>query len=103
MRPSRWIARWILPLILQPVVVAQAGHVYGFFSEGGKPGPQVPIQVACAQRSYTASTLNDGSYRLLISEKGKWTFSVSYKGQSPSTAIFSYYDPVGYDFELVAQ
>ncbi len=78
-----------------------AGEVFGTITEGNKPvAAGVKIEIATAGKTYTAQTDKFGSYRVIVKEKGKCTFTVRTRDQSPSTELFSYDRSTRYDWVL---
>jgi len=80
-----------------------AGNIFGSLFESGRPAQGVEVTVTCGENSYGARTDKDGSYGLRTEEAGRCTFSVNYKEQTTSVAVFSYDQPTRYDFELVME
>jgi hypothetical protein len=78
-----------------------AAQVYGSLKENGQSVSGVKVEINCNGRAYGVSTDSSGSYNLYAGEKGKCTFKVNYKGQAPTFEIYSYDNPVRYDFDLV--
>jgi len=93
----------ILPVLLLPLSV-YAAQVYGRLKEDGRAIPaKVKIEVVCNGQTYTGETDSYGSYSVYASVKGRCVFKVYYKGQSPTFELYSYDNPVRYDFDLVLQ
>lgn len=85
---------------------ASAGSVHGDLREDGKVvGPGRVVRIQCGSSNPVEGRTDDnGSYRLYVRERGRCTFTLlNYKGQSPSTFIYSYDDPVEYNFDLVLE
>lgn len=95
----------ILLPILHSFIPASAGHVYGTIVAAQKPVAGVGLVVVCPPKRATheATTEGDGSYRLFVREKGKCTLTAHYNGQSAAADIYSYDDPVGYNFALLLE
>jgi hypothetical protein len=78
-----------------------AGEVYGTITEGNKPvAAGVKVGIAVSGKVYNGETDKFGSYRLVVKEKGKCTFTVHLKEQSPSLEIYSYDKSTRYDWIL---
>jgi hypothetical protein len=93
----------ILPVLLLPLSV-YAAQVYGSLKEDGRAVPEkTRIEVICNGKTYPGATDSSGAYSVFASEKGKCVFKVYYKGQSPTFDLYSYDNPVRYDFDLVLQ
>ncbi|MCI0453639.1 MAG: hypothetical protein L0Y68_01435 [Candidatus Dadabacteria bacterium] len=94
-------ASLVILILLVPAFV-RAAQVYGSLNEGSKSvGPKVRIEIACAGNTYPGETDGYGSYSIYIPQPGKCTLRVDYGGQWPEYEIYSYDDPVRYDFDLV--
>lgn len=90
-----------LCLILLFPAVAFTGQIFGSLREGRRSvGQGVPVEVICGRDRYPAQTDAYGSYNIYTPKTGKCTFVVQYKGQSQHV-VYSYRDPVRYDFELI--
>lgn len=84
--------------------VCRAGEIYGAISEGGKPvAAGVKIEIVAPTKTYTAETDKFGSYRIFVKDKGKCTLKVTYKGQAPSSEVFSFEKSTRYDWVLESQ
>ena len=85
--------------------VAHAGEIYGTVTEGGKPvGEGIAVAAKCGDKSYPAvKTDKSGTYHLTVSEKGKCTLTLTYKGQSPALEVASYDQGVQVDLVLEAK
>jgi hypothetical protein len=89
-------------LLLLPVSV-YATQIYGSLKEDGRAVPaEVSFEVVCGDQRYVGKTDGYGAYSLNAG-RGKCTFKVYYKGQSPTFDVYSYDNPVRYDFDLVLQ
>lgn len=92
----------LVVVILLFAMTASAAQVYGTLKEGDRPVEAgVNIDITCDNSSYSGQTDAHGSYSIYVQRKGKCTFTVHYRGQHPHTDIYSYDDPVKYDFDLV--
>ncbi len=92
----------ILLGLLLPLSV-YAGQIYGSLKEDGHAVPaKVRIEVICDGQTYASETDGYGAYGVNAG-RGRCTFKVYYKGQTPSLDVYSYDNPVRYDFDLVLQ
>jgi hypothetical protein len=91
------ILLWLLP----PLSV-YAAQIYGRLKEGGRAVVGVDIEITCKGKNYSGKTDNNGAYSIYVQEKGKCDLKV-HKGQGPNYTVYSYDNPVRYDFELVEQ
>lgn len=81
---------------------AYAGQIYGSLKHQDRSvGPRVRVEINCRGRSHTGETDHYGSYRIYAPEKGKCLLTVHYRGSRADFDIYSYEDPVRYDFELL--
>jgi hypothetical protein len=94
-----------LLLILFSPAVASAAQIFGTLKEGDRPvGKGVSVAIECQGGGDSKDTDAYGSYNLFARQPGKCTLKVLYGGQwSKPFPIYSYNDPVRYDFELVRQ
>jgi hypothetical protein len=91
----------ILPVLLLPFSV-YAAQVYGSLKEDGRAIPErTRVEVNCNGRTYAGVTDGYGAYSVNVSEKGRCVFKVYHRGQSPTFDLYSYDNPVRYDFDLV--
>ena len=82
-------------------VSLSAGQLYGSLREDGRSLPaNVVFEIRCRGQSYRGQTDGNGAFAI-NAEKGRCTLVVYYKGQSQTADIFSYDNPVRYDFDLV--
>ena len=89
-------------VILLFAPTAFAAQVYGTLKEADQPVEAgVRIDIACANNTSSGQTDAHGSYSIYVQQRGRCTFTVHYRGQHPHTDIYSYDDPVKYDFDLV--
>ena len=88
-----------LSLTLAP---AFAGEIYGKIVEGAASvGEGATVEAKCGAKAYPAAkTDKAGSYHVVVSESGKCTLTVKYKGQAASVEIASFEDPVQADLVL---
>jgi hypothetical protein len=90
-----------LCLIVLFPTLAYTGQIFGSLREGRRSvGQGVPVEVICGRDRYPARTDAYGSYNIYTPKTGKCTFVVNYNGQSQHV-VYSYSDPVRYDFELI--
>lgn len=92
-------------LILLALILCAAssfgGEIYGTIKENGTPiGKDVVVTVELAGKSYPKSTDEFGSYRIFVTEPGKCTVKVAFKGQTISSEIESYSTPVRFDLAI---
>jgi hypothetical protein len=79
-----------------------AGQVYGSIEENGRPVREATeIEINCGGRPFKGQTDKYGSYRVHAAEKGKCSFKITHNNQEVTTEVYSYDNPVRYDFELV--
>lgn len=95
------IVTTILLAVLLPLSV-YAAQIYGSLKEEGRAVPGVKLEVTCNGQTHTGETDGYGAYSV-YAERGKCTFKVYHKGQVPTLDIYSYDNPVRYDFDLVLQ
>ena len=76
-----------------------AGQLYGSLMEDGRPA-SAAFEIQCPGQSYRGQTDGNGAYAI-NAVKGQCTLVVYYRGQAPTADIFSYDNPVRYDFDLV--
>ncbi len=78
-----------------------AGEVFGTITEGNKPvAAGVKIEIGASGKTYAGQTDKFGSYRVIVKEKGKCTFTIRIKDQAPSVDLFSYDRATRYDWIL---
>ena len=94
----------VVTLFALPLVM-QAGHMYGTLKRGNAPvsGAELKITCGASTRPYAGRTDGEGAYRIRVAENGRCTLEVSLDGRSGKAEVFSYNDPVKYDFELILQ
>jgi len=86
-------------LVLNPIM-AFAGEIYGTIRESGSPVKGASVTVECSNNTYPAQTDDYGSYRVFVPVNGKCSLTVTYIGvTSQKFSVFSYTDPVRYEFE----
>ena len=91
-------------VLLVLTTLALGSQVYGTLKEGAAPiGAGVRVEVSCGANTYFAYTDAYGSYKINVPLKGKCTLRVHYNGQIVLYDIYSYDDPVRYDFEVIKQ
>lgn len=95
---KRSVATIIFGLI--SALSVSAGQLYGSLKEDGRLAANVAFEIRCRAQSYRGQTDGNGAFAI-NAEKGKCTLVVYYKGQAPSADVFSYDNPVRYDFDLV--
>ena len=81
-----------------------AAQIYGSLREGNRSvGQGVKVDVVCSDGTHSVVTDGYGSFNHFVKQRGKCTMVVYYGGQTPSAVIYSYDDPVRYDFDLIKQ
>jgi hypothetical protein len=89
----------VLGLILAGSVYA--GQIYGSLKEEGRAvSANVTFEVTCGGQRYGGQTDGFGAYAVNAG-KGKCTLTVHYKGQAPTSDLYSYDNPARYDFDLI--
>jgi hypothetical protein len=90
----------LLTMFLPPSAVA--GGIYGRISDAkNSPIKTVPIEVVAADnKPYKTQTRADGTYSLYVPSRGTCQFVVTYRGQHPSAAVYSFDSSARYDFVL---
>jgi hypothetical protein len=77
-----------------------AGEIYGTIRESGSPVKGASVAVECGNIPYPTQTDNYGSYRVFVPVNGKCSLTVTYREvTSRGFSVFSYTDPVRYEFE----
>ena len=102
---SRWPALGLVAagaLLAAATGPVLAGEVYGKITFGGAPvGDAATVAAKCGERSYAPQpTDKSGIYHLIVSETGKCSLTVTYKGASASLDMVSNEDAVQYDIVL---
>jgi hypothetical protein len=86
---------------LMAPLTAQAAQIYGALSKGGSPLAGTRVTVACDSGDRDETRTDDhGAYRLFVAHTGRCTLSLPDDGGA-SAAIYSFDDPVRFDFDLV--
>jgi len=81
---------------------AQAGVIFGTITEGKKAAANTAIEIRCGQQGpYKTSTNSQGSYSVRVGATGECSFRVTNKPGEPGAVVFSYAQPVRYDFTLI--
>ena len=94
--------RLLLISILLSPTVAYGGQIYGTLTVNNKPvGRGVKVALVCGTTIGPGETDDYGAYKVFVGAKGKCTLKVIYDRQELSFAVFSYDDPVRYDFDVV--
>jgi len=92
----------IIGLAILFASTVNAAQVFGTVREDGRPLNGVRFEVFCRDGTYTGVTDNDGAYNLTVG-RGRCTFRLYYKNQTPSYEVYSYDNPLRYDFTVVTQ
>ena len=91
----------ILILFLVYSSITLAGEVYGTLRDGGKTVSKgIKVEIVTPKKTYSTVTDAYGSFRMYVVEKGKCTFKVYYKNQTPSFDLYSYDKSTRYDMTL---
>jgi hypothetical protein len=89
----------VLTALLLPASRLIAGEVFGTITDGNKPvAAGVKVEIAVSGKAYAAETDKFGSYRIVVKEKGKCTFTVHLREQAPTVELFSYDRSTRYDW-----
>lgn len=89
--------------MLVAAIALQAGPIYGTLRLNGR-GINARIDIVPAGgRPIAIGTGPDGSYHATVPVNGRCQFRVTYENISVATDIFSYADPIKYDFDLIPQ
>lgn len=97
MKPIRLL---LLAILLSPTV-AYGGQIFGTLTVNNKPvGRGVKVAIACDSGNGGGETDDYGAYKVFV-RKGKCTLKVYFGGQELLFALYSYDDPVRYDFSIV--
>ena len=95
------VLRLLLFSILLSQTVAYGGQIFGTLTVDNKSvGKGVKITIECGTANGAGETDDYGSYKIFV-PKGKCTLKVIYGGQEILFGIYSYDDPVRYDFDVV--
>jgi len=83
-------------------IAVYAGQIYGFIvNEGGKPLPNVTIEISCGGgKPIVGQTLGDGTYRINIPQQGPCKLTLPRNGGVAANVV-SYPNPSQYNFQLV--
>jgi hypothetical protein len=77
------------------------GEIYGTIKEGGKPVAKgLEVTIVLGEKSYAKPTDDYGSYRVFVTETGKCTAQIVFKGQTLSCEIQSYSTSVSCDLVI---
>src|SRR5262245_36105514 len=95
----------LIGLVLFVPLTIYAGQIYGNLrGPNGQPiQKDLAVEIKCGEKVVTGLTDAYGSYRVYAAEKGRCTFKVVYQGQDVPFDVYSYDDPVRYDFDLVIE
>jgi hypothetical protein len=80
---------------------ANAAQMYGTVTESGRGIANAPLTVTCGAETVQTATDASGSYSLNVSATGICTFALDGR-PGASTSVYSYADPVRYDFDVAA-
>lgn len=80
---------------------ARAGEIFGTLTEGGKPlAAGVKVSVTAGDKVYPGETDKFGGFRIVVKEKGKVSFKVHIKDQTPTFEVVSFDKSTRYDLVL---
>lgn len=101
MKPMRIFTLFVL---IMPVLAA-AGEIRGFLTEGGKPVPNTVIEIRAASPSgvistATATTDSSGFFRSFVKETGICTVSLRDRKEYSQAKVFSGERSVQYNLEM---
>ena len=97
------VLRLLVLSISIPTATAYAGQIYGTLTIDNRPvGRGVKVAIMVGSTQTTTETDDYGAYKVFV-PKGKYTMKVYYGGRELLFGIFSYDDPVRYDFDVVRQ
>ena len=105
MRQLKWLTLGVfffLPNLLH------AGQIYGFIASSSRVHVRTAIQVDCLdgqvwRPSGSGMTADDGSYRINVARNGQCLLKLPQVPGGPAARVFSYPNPVQYNFQLVGQ
>ncbi len=99
------MSKKLLAILCITVLFASAAHagiVFGTITEGGRAAANVGIEIKCGPSGpFRASTNGQGSYSVRVNATGECSLRITNKPGNPVTPIFSYAQPVRYDFTLI--
>ena len=99
MKPIRLL---LISILLSPTV-AYGGQIYGTLTVDNKPvGKGIKVAIVCGATNGAGETDDYGAYKVFV-PKGKCILKVYYGGQEILFPMYSYDDPVRYDFAVVRQ
>jgi hypothetical protein len=89
---------WSFALLATPLA---AGQIYGTLREGGR-GVAARIEIVPEGKSpIPVTTSANGAYSVSVPDPGRCWLRVYYTKPVAPVAIFSYAEPVKYDFDLI--
>ena len=90
-------------LMITLAISIYAGQIYGSLTEDGRSVPaKVKFDVICKEQVFGGETDSYGAYSVNVG-RGKCTFKVYYKNQTPTFDLYSSGTPLRYDFDLTRQ
>ena len=100
MRQRAWLAA---ALAFVPAYLS-AGPIYGviLLNSAALRGASIRVECPGARGPATGSTLDDGSYRVQLAQKGRCIFTVATSSFQAKTDVVSLEDSVQYNFVVVA-
>ena len=92
----------LLLLMLILPSAAFAAQVFGMLTGNGRPIRGARVLIQCEGNTYSGDTQDEGSYSVYVRQQGRCDLTVEYGQQTTRPfSVYSYGDPVRYDFELV--
>jgi hypothetical protein len=84
---------------------AAAAQIFGTIRSNTPKDDRPPfkVEITCAGKLYADQTDGYGSYRVYVPDRGKCSLRVTAPRRSEQFDVYSYEDPVRYDFVLVAE
>ncbi len=90
---------WSFVLVATPLA---AGQIYGTLREGGRGVAGARIEIVPEGKNPISVTTNpSGAYSVSVPDPGRCVLRVYYSKPVAPIAIFSYAEPVKYDFDLI--
>lgn len=92
----------LLFLLVALSSMAEAGEIFGKITEGAVTvGENASVEMKCGAKAYPATkTDKTGTFHVVVSEAGKCSLTVGYKGQKASVDVVSFDDAVQADLVL---
>lgn len=77
-----------------------AGQIFGRVENAGRAVSDAQVEIVCGNNTSSVRTDRNGSYRINVATTGRCTIKVTSNNISYSSSVYSYSNPVRYDFEL---